>query len=97
MAVNSQLTVGGTKIDVTNLDKVLYPKIGFTKGQVIDYYVRISPVLLPHLKDKPITLKRYPDGVEGFVFYEKNVRRTVRPGSKPRPFREPKAAKSIIA
>lgn len=71
MAVNSQLTVGGTKIDVTNLDKVLYPKIGFTKGQVIDYYVRISPVLLPHLKDKPITLKRYPDGVEGFVFYEK--------------------------
>jgi len=71
MAVNSQLNINGTKVDVTKLDKVLYPKAGFTKGQVIDYYVRISPVLLPHLKDKPITLKRYPDGVEGFFFYEK--------------------------
>jgi len=71
MAINSQLTVDGIKVDVTKLDKVLYPKVGFTKGQVIDYYVRISPALLPHLKNKPITLKRYPDGVEGFFFYEK--------------------------
>lgn len=71
MSKHSQLEVGGMKIDVSNLDKVLYPKTGFTKGQVIDYYVRISPVLLPHLKDKPITLKRYPDGVDGFFFYEK--------------------------
>ena len=45
--------------------------MGFTKADVIDYYTRISPVLLPHLKDRPISLKRYPDGVEGFFFYEK--------------------------
>ena len=50
---------------------MLYPKAGFTKGQVIDYYIRIAPVLLPHLKDRPLTLKRYPEGVEGFFFYEK--------------------------
>ncbi len=71
MGKNAQLTVGRTKIDVTNLDKIFYPATGFTKGQVIDYYVRIAPVLLPHLKDKPITLKRYPNGVNGFFFYEK--------------------------
>jgi bifunctional non-homologous end joining protein LigD len=71
MRTKSTLDVGGAKVDVTNLDKVLYPKANFTKGQVIDYYVRISPVLLPHLKARPITLKRYPDGVEGFFFYEK--------------------------
>ena len=51
----------------------MYPQTGFTKGGVIDYYVRISPVLLPHLKDRPITLKRYPEGVEGFFFYEKQA------------------------
>jgi bifunctional non-homologous end joining protein LigD len=50
---------------------VFYPKVGFTKGQVIDYYVRISKWLLPHLKDRPLTLKRYPNGVEGEFFYEK--------------------------
>ncbi|HEY8900860.1 MAG TPA: non-homologous end-joining DNA ligase [Chthoniobacterales bacterium] len=71
MRTRSTLDVGGTKVDVTNLDKVLYPKVGFTKGQVIDYYIRISPVLLPYLENRPITLKRYPDGVEGFFFYEK--------------------------
>jgi bifunctional non-homologous end joining protein LigD len=60
------------KIQVSNLDKVLYPKAGFTKGQVIDYYIRVAPVLLPHLKDRPLTMKRYPDGVEGEFFYEKN-------------------------
>jgi len=53
------------------LKKVLYPDVGFTKAQVIDYYIRIAPVLLPHLHDRPITLKRYPDGVNGFFFYEK--------------------------
>jgi bifunctional non-homologous end joining protein LigD len=67
----SELTVAGRTLSVSNLDKVLYPEAGFTKAQVIDYYVRIAPVLLPHLKNRPITLKRYPDGVEGFFFYEK--------------------------
>src|SRR5918998_215619 len=49
----------------------MYPEVGFTKGQVIDYYTRIAPVLLPHLQDRPLTLKRYPNGVEGGYFYEK--------------------------
>ena len=68
----AELTVEGRKLPVSNLNKVLYPKAGFTKGQVIDYYIRIAPVLLPHLKDRPLTMKRYPNGVEGMFFYEKN-------------------------
>ena len=72
MSEKAQLIVEGKKLSVSNLDKVLYPKAGFTKGQVIDYYIRIAPVLLPHLKDRPLTMKRYPDGVEGEFFYEKN-------------------------
>src|SRR5688500_12709192 len=67
----SELEVGGKRLQVSNLEKVLYPKSGFTKGQVIDYYIRISPVLLPHLKKRPLTLKRYPEGVEAHFFYEK--------------------------
>jgi bifunctional non-homologous end joining protein LigD len=65
-------TVAGHELTLSNLDKVLYPQAGFTKGQVIDYYTRIAPVMLPHLKDRSITLKRYPDGVEGPFFFEKN-------------------------
>jgi bifunctional non-homologous end joining protein LigD len=68
----AELEVEGRKLPVSNLNKVLYPKAGFTKGQVIDYYIRIAPVLLPHLKDRPLTMKRYPNGVEGEFFYEKN-------------------------
>lgn len=71
MANSATLDVAGKQVDVTNLNKVFYPKTGFTKGQVIDYYIKISPVLLPHLKNRPISLKRYPNGVEGFFFYEK--------------------------
>jgi bifunctional non-homologous end joining protein LigD len=66
------ISVGGHKLEVSNLDKVFYPKVGFTKGDLIDYYRSISEVLLPHLKGRPVTLKRYPDGVEGFTFYEKS-------------------------
>ena len=72
MPQKAELVVEDRKIPVSNLDKVLYPKAGFTKGQVIDYYIRVAPVLLPHLKDRPLTMKRYPDGVEGEFFYEKN-------------------------
>ena len=72
MSKKSELVVEGKKLAVSNLDKVLYPKAGFTKGQVIDYYIRIAPVLLPHLKDRPLTMKRYPNGVEAAFFYEKN-------------------------
>src|SRR5216110_500360 len=72
MSEKAELVVEGKKLAVSNLNKVLYPKAGFTKGQVIDYYIRIAPLLLPHLKDRPLTMKRYPDGVEGEFFYEKN-------------------------
>lgn len=65
------LNVSGREVPVSNLDKVFYPSVGFTKAQIIDYYIRISPVLLPHLKDRPLTLKRYPEGVSGGFFYEK--------------------------
>lgn len=68
----SVIEVEGRQIKLTNLEKVLYPKAGFTKGQVIDYYVRIAPVLLPHLANRALTLKRYPNGVDGMFFYEKN-------------------------
>ena len=67
-----EVQVGGRTLSLSNLEKVLYPKTGFTKSQVIDYYVRIAPVLLPHLEGRPLTFKRYPDGVEGGHFYEKN-------------------------
>jgi bifunctional non-homologous end joining protein LigD len=67
------LTVEGRQVPVSNLEKVLYPASGFTKAQVIDYYARIAPYLLPHLRDRPVTLKRYPDGVRGEHFYEKDA------------------------
>jgi bifunctional non-homologous end joining protein LigD len=66
-----EVEVEGRRLRLSNLDKVMYPAVGFTKGQVIDYYTRIAPVLLPHLRGRPLTLKRYPDGVEGHFFYEK--------------------------
>jgi bifunctional non-homologous end joining protein LigD len=66
-----EVQVDGRRLSLSNLDKVMYPAVGFTKGQVIDYYTRIAPVLLPHLRDRPLTMKRYPDGVEGQFFYEK--------------------------
>jgi bifunctional non-homologous end joining protein LigD len=72
MSKKAQLEVEGRKLAVSNLDKVLYPKAGFTKGDLIHYYIQIAPVLLPHLKDRPLTMKRYPDGVEAEFFYEKN-------------------------
>jgi bifunctional non-homologous end joining protein LigD len=59
------------QLELSNLDKVLYPATGFTKGQVLDYYLRVAPVLLPHLSGRPITLKRYPDGITGNFFYQK--------------------------
>jgi bifunctional non-homologous end joining protein LigD len=64
--------IDGHELSLSNLDKVLYPAARFTKAEVIDYYTRIGPVLVPHLEGRPITLKRYPDGVDGPSFYEKN-------------------------
>ncbi|MGW4116045.1 non-homologous end-joining DNA ligase [Actinosynnema sp. NPDC004786] len=67
------VSVEGRRLKLTNLDKVLYPEVGFTKAEVIDYYTRIAPVLLPHLAGRPMTLRRYPNGVEGKSFFEKNA------------------------
>jgi bifunctional non-homologous end joining protein LigD len=67
--------VEGHRLVLSNLDKVLYPDAGFTKGQILDYYTRIAPFLLPHLAGRPLTRKRYPNGVDGAFFFEKNVPR----------------------
>jgi bifunctional non-homologous end joining protein LigD len=66
-----EVQIDGRTLSLSNLDKPMYPEAGFAKGHVIDYYTRVAPVLLPHLRDRPLTLKRYPDGVEGQYFYEK--------------------------
>src|SRR6266576_3895083 len=68
-----EVEVEGRSLVLTNLTKVLYPDTGFTRGAVIDYYLRIAPVLLPHIADRPLTLKRYPDGVAGQHFYNKHA------------------------
>jgi bifunctional non-homologous end joining protein LigD len=67
--------IDGRKIVLKNLDKVFYPEAGFTKGDVVDYYARVAPALLPHLAGRPLTLKRYPEGVDGPFFYEKRCPR----------------------
>jgi bifunctional non-homologous end joining protein LigD len=63
--------VEGKRLKLSNLDKVLYPETGTTKGEVIDYYARIAPVMVPHLEGRGVTLRRFPDGVDGGSFYEK--------------------------
>lgn len=73
-----QVDVGDRTLSVSSLTKVLYPEVGFTKADVIDYYVRIAPVLLPHLCDRGITFRRFPDGVDGSSFFEKRC-----PGHRP--------------
>jgi bifunctional non-homologous end joining protein LigD len=65
--------IDGNRLSLSNLDKVVYPDTGFTKGQVLDYYARIADVMLAHLKDRPVTLKRFPGGVEGKSFYQKHA------------------------
>ncbi len=66
-----EVQIEGRTLSLSNLEKPMYPAAGFAKGHVIDFYTRISPVLLPHLHGRPLTLKRYPDGVDGPYFYEK--------------------------
>ncbi len=65
--------VEGRLLSLSNLDKVLYPSVGTVKGEIIDYYTRIAPVLLPHIRDRPMTFTRWPDGVDGKSFFEKNI------------------------
>jgi bifunctional non-homologous end joining protein LigD len=71
--------VDGRTLTLSNLHKVLYPETGFTKGEVIDYYTRVAPVLLPHLAGRPLTVKRYPNGVDHAFFFEKNAPRGTPP------------------
>ncbi|MGW3961381.1 non-homologous end-joining DNA ligase [Amycolatopsis sp. NPDC005003] len=67
--------VGERQLTISNLEKVLYPRHGFTKGEVLDYYTRIAPVLLPHVRDRAMTFVRFPEGVTGSSFFEKDVSR----------------------
>jgi bifunctional non-homologous end joining protein LigD len=73
MPAETIVEVDHRKLKLTNLEKVLYPASGFTKGQVVDYYARIAPVLIPHLAGRPLTMKRYPGGVDAEFFFEKNA------------------------
>jgi len=68
-----QVEVDGRKLSLSNLDKVLYPETGFTKAQVIDYYLHVAPVMLPHIASRAVTIKRYPEGVDGDFFFQKNA------------------------
>ena len=73
MSAPTIVEVQGRKLKLTNLEKVLYPASGFTKGQVVDFYVRVAPVLVPHLAGRALTMKRYPEGVDHEYFFEKNA------------------------
>lgn len=73
MPSSRQVEVDGRELTLTNLDKVLYPKAGFTKGEVVDYYAKVAPAMLPHLAGRPLTLRRFPEGVDDLdaAFFEK--------------------------
>jgi bifunctional non-homologous end joining protein LigD len=73
VASSRQVEVDGRELKLTNLDKVLYPQTGFTKGEMIDYYAKVAPVMIPHLSGRPVTLRRFPEGVEDLdaAFFEK--------------------------
>jgi bifunctional non-homologous end joining protein LigD len=73
VSASRQVEVDGRELKLTNLDKVLYPKAGFTKGEVVDYYAKVAPAIIPHLKGRPVTLRRFPEGVDDLdaAFFEK--------------------------
>ncbi|MDL9946379.1 ATP-dependent DNA ligase [Gordonia sp. ABSL11-1] len=73
MAAGDSLDVDGRRIPITNLEKILYPATGTRKYEVIDYYTRIAPVMLPHLAGRPVTRKRWPNGVDSMPFFEKDL------------------------
>jgi bifunctional non-homologous end joining protein LigD len=78
MADRVRVHIAGRELELSNLDKVIYPEVGFTKGEIIDYYVRVAPIILPHLRDRPLTRIRFPNGVNAPSFFEKNA-----PGGTP--------------
>jgi bifunctional non-homologous end joining protein LigD len=67
------IEVEGRELAISNVDKVYFPESGFTKGEVIAFYSEIAEVILPHLRDRPLTLKRFPEGINREYFYEKNA------------------------
>ena len=71
VAKRQEIEIDDRRLSLSNLDKLMYPEAGFTKGHVIDYYTRVAPALLGHLRGRALTLKRYPNGVDGAYFYEK--------------------------
>ena len=71
MAGPSVVDIDGRQLKLSNLDKVLYPEVGFTKGQVVDYYARVAPAMLTHLSDRCVTFRRFPNGVDAASFFEK--------------------------
>ncbi len=71
MAERTHVTIGGRELSVSNLDKPMYPAAGLTKAHVIDYYAKVADVLLPHVRRRPLTMIRFPDGVDGNSFFEK--------------------------
>ena len=73
MSERIPVTVGSRKLSFSNLDKALWPRDGYTKGDLIDYYRSVSGVILPYLEERPLTLQRYPDGIDGFSFFEKRL------------------------
>src|SRR6187401_1864136 len=78
MAKKQLMEIDGRELAISNVEKVYYPENGFTKGEVLKFYSDIADTILPHLRDRPLTLKRYPDGITGEHFYEKNA-----PGHRP--------------
>ena len=75
MSTGGLLSVAGRDVRVTNLDKVLYPSTGTTKADVLQYYLGVAPLILKQLRDRPVSRKRWPDGVEADSFIEKNLPR----------------------
>ncbi|MGW9363847.1 non-homologous end-joining DNA ligase [Streptomyces albidoflavus] len=92
--------VEGRRLALSNLDKILYPATGFTKGEVLHYYASVAPVLLPHLRDRPLSFLRYPDGAEGETFFAKNVPPGtpdwVRVATVPRSARDTTSARQVV-
>jgi len=72
-AAEETLKIDGKPVRFTRLDKILYPGARYRKADVVDYYLRVAPFLLPHLKDRPITLKRYPNGIHGDAYWDKDT------------------------
>lgn len=93
---SAKLTIESRALTISNPEKLLFPEVGFSKAMVIDYYARVAPFLLPHLKNRPVTMKRYPDGIHGKLFYEKNAPRYTPEWVKTFPIPRESSGRSVI-